>query len=348
MKPKTMILMVVAVVCGLGASYMTSKLLAERNNQQQEEEQVTVLVAKQKVPQWTQLKEPQKLFEEKIVPKSQAGMKAIGRLEDLKDKRVSVAVKTGDQISTDEVVSAADGLAMMIPPGHRAYSISVNAATAASGFILPNSRVDVVSTVSRGEQSFAQTILQNVLVLAVNQTAVVDGQTTAMMANTVTVAVTPDDVQALSLAGSQSELKLSLRPIGESEIVNNKKTTVNDVGKKSPVYGLPGTEGTKPSGIFTVPTLPETKPEDVAKSEPKKVEEPKAEEPKKERSEARSVPRDDDHQRQGEPGEGPVLQERGRRSVHRQPAGSEGAEGAEDAGEAARDQGQRPAQPGAG
>ena len=30
MKPKTMILMVVAVVCGLGASYMTSKLLADR------------------------------------------------------------------------------------------------------------------------------------------------------------------------------------------------------------------------------------------------------------------------------------------------------------------------------
>ncbi len=31
MKPKTMILMVVAVVCGLGASYMTSRLLADRS-----------------------------------------------------------------------------------------------------------------------------------------------------------------------------------------------------------------------------------------------------------------------------------------------------------------------------
>src|SRR5436305_1695536 len=30
MKPKTLILMVVAVTCGLGASYMTSRLLAER------------------------------------------------------------------------------------------------------------------------------------------------------------------------------------------------------------------------------------------------------------------------------------------------------------------------------
>ena len=31
MKPKTMILMGLAIVCGLGASYMTSRLLAERN-----------------------------------------------------------------------------------------------------------------------------------------------------------------------------------------------------------------------------------------------------------------------------------------------------------------------------
>ncbi len=52
MKPKTMMLMVVAIGCGLAASYMTSKLLAERNNAQTEEPKVKVLVAKIKVPAW--------------------------------------------------------------------------------------------------------------------------------------------------------------------------------------------------------------------------------------------------------------------------------------------------------
>src|SRR5262245_60906875 len=274
-----MILMVVAVVCGLGASYMTSKLLAERNNVQQDEELVTVLVARQKIPQWTQLKEPHKFFEEKLIPKSQSVMKPVTRLEDLKDKRVNVAVKTGDQLGQDDLVGAADGLPHMIPQGHRAYAIPVNPATAASGFILPGSHVDVISTVSRGEQSFTQTILQNVLVLAVNQTAVVDGQTTALPASTVTVAVTPEDAQALSLAGSQSELKLSLRPIGESEIANTKRTTFTDVGKKNPFAAVPGAEGSTPSRIFPLTGLPETKPEDVAKGDPKKVEEPKPPEP---------------------------------------------------------------------
>ena len=47
MKPKTMILMVVAIVCGLGASYMTSRLLAERGEAPAaEQKKVTVLVAK--------------------------------------------------------------------------------------------------------------------------------------------------------------------------------------------------------------------------------------------------------------------------------------------------------------
>lgn len=46
MKPRTMILMVVAIGCGLGASYMTSKLLAERNQQVEAEPTVPVLVAR--------------------------------------------------------------------------------------------------------------------------------------------------------------------------------------------------------------------------------------------------------------------------------------------------------------
>lgn len=52
MKSKTVILMVVAVVCGLAASYMTSRLLADRN------EKIKVLVAKRKFNRWTHVKNP--------------------------------------------------------------------------------------------------------------------------------------------------------------------------------------------------------------------------------------------------------------------------------------------------
>ena len=53
MKPKTMILMVIAVVCGLVASYLTSRMLAQNKDAPAEEEKVKVLVAKQKIPMGT-------------------------------------------------------------------------------------------------------------------------------------------------------------------------------------------------------------------------------------------------------------------------------------------------------
>ena len=57
MKPKTMILMGVAIVFGLAASYLTSKLLATQ------QEKVIVLVAKEKLSRWTPLKNLDAQFE---------------------------------------------------------------------------------------------------------------------------------------------------------------------------------------------------------------------------------------------------------------------------------------------
>src|SRR5437764_14801282 len=82
MKPKTMILMVVAVACGLAASYMTSKLLAERKAQPPED-RVPVLVAKTKVPKYTHLKDPSKYFEQKW--RLTADLPTSGYFSDLKE-----------------------------------------------------------------------------------------------------------------------------------------------------------------------------------------------------------------------------------------------------------------------
>ena len=67
MKPKTMILMVLAITCGLGASYMTSRLLAERTTP--EEEKVEILVATKNLSVGQRLTKPEELFEKKQVTK---------------------------------------------------------------------------------------------------------------------------------------------------------------------------------------------------------------------------------------------------------------------------------------
>src|SRR5436305_10200412 len=87
MKPKTVILMIVAVVCGLAASYMTSRVIAERNAAS-DVEKVSVLVARRNIPMGTLISDPEKLFEEKPFTKGEEPKKAIRAIEDLKDRRL--------------------------------------------------------------------------------------------------------------------------------------------------------------------------------------------------------------------------------------------------------------------
>ena len=94
MKPKTMILMVVAVGCGLAASYMTSKLLADRREPPPVEEKIKILVSKTKVPKNTVLKDPEKYFEVRERNKAdEPKEKYFTDFAQLKDKRLKKDLK---------------------------------------------------------------------------------------------------------------------------------------------------------------------------------------------------------------------------------------------------------------
>jgi pilus assembly protein CpaB len=219
MKPKTLILLVVAVGCGLVASYMTSRLLAERNAPPPKiEDAETVLVAKTRVPSHQRLKEPEKYFEEREVPAGVAPKGALKSLDAIKDKMVSRPLGEGSYVTPEDVVTAANfGLAANLPPGMRAVAIRVNAESVAGGFVLPQSRVDVISTVKAGEGSITRTILQDMLVLAVDmKSGRNQDDPNAMVAQTVTLAARPEEVERIRVAGGVGELSLSLRPIGDN------------------------------------------------------------------------------------------------------------------------------------
>src|SRR5262245_8445289 len=107
MKPKTMILMVVAVACGLGASYMTSRLLAERKDAPQvvERPKTKVLVAKSRVDLGTPLKNPQALFIEKEIDKEAAPGGVLTDLNQLKDCRIKRLLHPGDFVHPDDLIA---------------------------------------------------------------------------------------------------------------------------------------------------------------------------------------------------------------------------------------------------
>src|SRR5947209_418121 len=162
MKPKTLVLMVVAVGCGLAASYMTSRLLAERNKEQPTEAKVKVLVAKQKISPWVPIKEPEKFFVEKEVPESVAPKKALKSFEEVKDQKLCKVVNEESIVTTDDLLNKDQAsLAHLMKPGQRAIALKVNAESLAGGFVLPGTHVDVVSTLRGGSEAETKTILQD-------------------------------------------------------------------------------------------------------------------------------------------------------------------------------------------
>jgi pilus assembly protein CpaB len=109
--------------------------------------------------------------------------------------------------------NAGSGLPSLIPPGMRAVSVRVNEVVSVAGFVTPGTRVDVLLTGTPGGSGESQTItvLQNVAVIAAGHT--LERTATGEPQNTpvITLLVSPDDAQRLTLASSEGRIQLILR-----------------------------------------------------------------------------------------------------------------------------------------
>jgi pilus assembly protein CpaB len=101
-------------------------------------------------------------------------------------------------------------LAAVLAPEMRAVSVRVDDVVGVGGFILPGNRVDVIAARATGERAYAETILSNVKVLAVDQQASAD-KNAPVVVRAVTLEVTPDGAEELARAKQLGALQLSLR-----------------------------------------------------------------------------------------------------------------------------------------
>ena len=128
----------------------------------------------------------------------------------------------GEPITDAKVVRAdhASFMSAAIAPGKRAVSISISAEQGAGGFILPNDRVDVILTRQAGgssERNFASmTILEDVRVLAIDQTAKSDNSTQSAIGKTATLELDQDQAEVIAQSQASGTLSLALRPLGEA------------------------------------------------------------------------------------------------------------------------------------
>ena len=109
--------------------------------------------------------------------------------------------------------NAGYGLPSLIPPGMRAVSVRVNEVVSVAGFVLPGTRVDVLLTgnPSGATEQQTTTVLENVAVIAAGQRLERNAAGDPQTAPVITLLVSPDDAQKLTLASTQGRIQLALR-----------------------------------------------------------------------------------------------------------------------------------------
>jgi pilus assembly protein CpaB len=212
---RTRLLMIGALALGLGlvASLFVYKNLQSRTVSA--EPGIDVIVAADDLQVGARVEE----HDIKIIriPVSDLPPGAPRKRSDVLGHGVIIPINKGDFILPTKLAgeNAGSGLPSLIPPGMRAVSVRVNDVVAVAGFVTPGTRVDVLLTGapggSGGTEEETTTVLQNIAVLAsghtLERTATGEAQNTAV----ITLLVSPDDAQRLTLASQQGKIQLALR-----------------------------------------------------------------------------------------------------------------------------------------
>ena len=129
------------------------------------------------------------------------------------------------------------GPVAQIPIEMRAVSVRVNDVVGVAGFVLPGMKVDVLVTGrppnAEGNNTVTRTVLQNITVLTAGQTLQADPRGQAINTPVVTLLVTPEQAEILTLAGNEAKIQLVLRSASDPTVSSTRGQKMSDLYKGS-------------------------------------------------------------------------------------------------------------------
>jgi pilus assembly protein CpaB len=211
------ILIVLSLVLALGAAWVANRWLQLRSATPDATQKTTsVIVASMDLPFGTKI-EARHLSSIQMLPGSEpAG--AFRELKAVEGKVSRATLLQGEILLEGRFADQGSGstLAAVVEKNMRAVTVRVDDVVGVAGFLLPGNRVDVLGSrdlANRDAQT--ETILQNVRVLAVDQTASTD-KNEPVVVRAVTLEVTPGQAEVLVKWKEQGSLQLTLRnPLDE-------------------------------------------------------------------------------------------------------------------------------------
>jgi len=220
MRPKSLILLLLALGCGLVAAIGINQVLANRPVQQAADtgEMVPIFVALSDIGMGDPLTPDVLKLED--WPKSKAPNGALSDLSEVEGRRARAKFFGGEPIIEAKLFAKGEqgsGATDLIPKGYRVVSVKVDDVSG-SGLILPGDRVDAlvhltdVTGTGEANRSSTRTFLHNVKVFAVNNVYSRESNgSEAITAKTISLLVTPQQAELVTLANEMGKIRLVMR-----------------------------------------------------------------------------------------------------------------------------------------
>jgi len=232
------IAIIAAIFFGLIAAYGVYSFLRQQREATEALKSATqnVVVAAKEIPAGTNVTE--KIIKEGLVketswPKASVPPGSFYSTNQVVGKTVKTKVVAGEPILESKLVGEGVGLASRLAAGYRAVAVKVDEVIGVSGFIAPDDRVDVIATLTppgRGSQDekLSKIVLQNRRVLSVAQ-SVEQKEGKPQVVRSITLEVTPEEAEKLSLAVVDGHVILALRAIGDEAAKVTRGSTKRDL-----------------------------------------------------------------------------------------------------------------------
>jgi len=209
---RTLVVLTVAIAVATIASWSIYKAVERIPERQVEVASVFTVVAARPIPIGTLLTPD----DVKVVAWPARSQMA-GALSDVKvaiNRGVIAPLQENEPVTESKLapVGVGGGLPPSIPSGMRAISIKVNEVVGVAGFVVPGTRVDLVVTVTRAQDSMSRVVVSNVQVLSAG-TKIEQGKKAGdpIPSSVVTLMVTPEDAERIALASNEGKIILTLR-----------------------------------------------------------------------------------------------------------------------------------------
>lgn len=222
-RKRGLLLVMLSLALGVGAAWVANNWVQARSAATETAGEGQVMVAAITIPYGTKVES--RHYKPMQLPERAIPSGAVRKAEQIDGYVATTEILAGEILFQGRFVEHESGstLAALVEPNKRAVTVRVDDVVGVAGFLLPGNFVDVLATrlERKSKRAVSETILRQIKVLAVDQTAKTDDNEPVVV-RAVTLEMTPAQAEVLVKRKEEGTIQLTLRNPLDTMVVEEK------------------------------------------------------------------------------------------------------------------------------